>query len=97
MRLGSIITIIRSSSARLYNQGEGEYLEIITLDEFVERNVMESESNAEMAAKVERLIDGYDVGARCFLLCLPGKTFIKHERSTKLCNVIPVKSPTHSE
>lgn len=42
-------------------------LEIIALDELVERDVMEGKGDAEMAAEIERLIDCYDVSAGRFL------------------------------
>lgn len=54
---------------------EDEYLEIIALDEFVERDVMEGKSDAKMAAEIERLVNCHDVGAAGLLLSLQDKRF----------------------
>lgn len=44
-------------------------LEIIALNEFVERDVVEGERDTEMAAEIERLVDCHNVGARRLLPC----------------------------
>lgn len=46
-------------------------LEVVALYKLIQGNVMERKCDAEMAAEIERLVDGHNVGAAILMRCLP--------------------------
>lgn len=58
------------------------HLEVLALDEFIERDVMQGKGDAEVATEVERLVDGHNVGAAGLLRRLPHRAFPSPSHST---------------
>lgn len=52
----------------------GINLEVVALDKLIQGNVMERKCDAEMAAEIERLVDGHNVGAAILMRCLPSNS-----------------------